>query len=147
MNGWPVWLASISQRRADGRIVGAYRWDTDKIADMERRLRAALVGVGDDSRERLFRMNVTLCLHRAVSEVEYDKTGRDFMDGACNLAGPPVASLKVKGFTPTASIDPCDNPKRRLPETLSYDPNLWIPVECGKCPSCVARSGLEGENA
>ena len=96
--------------------------------------------LGDRSRERLFRMNVTLCLHRALRPDELERLPASFFSGAAQgLAGPPVAVLweTVPG---AASTKPCANPGHEIIPGYADDPHGWVPRECGVCPSCQARA-------
>lgn len=103
---------------------------------MERVIDLALYGLGDSSRERAFRMNVTLCRHRACTDAEIAEFGGDTT--AIDLAGAPIEHLWAKGFTPGPSSMPCAKPGHR--PLSSGDPELWIPIDCGKCESCLARA-------
>jgi hypothetical protein len=137
MDGQPVWLASFSRWRGD-LAIAVPRWSQDHLRDGEAELRSMLDGVGDPSRERLFRMNVTLCLHRAATDEEVSRMPSWFHTyPACALAGGPVKVLweNVPG---SLSTKPCTKPtKRKLDKR---DPLLWLPMDCGRCPPCVARS-------
>src|SRR5262245_25734887 len=142
MAGTPVWLASLSRTSpitrepiATGRCTQRER---DGAAAL---LRDVLADRGDLSRERHFRMNLTYCIHRAISTEEAAALPEDFWDGTVRgLAGAPVEVL-LETEAGSASTRPCLRPgKLRLG---FRDPDLWIPVDCGSCPSCVARAGLE----
>ena len=60
MDGQPVWLCSVSHTDKSG-IKGTSEWAHEEFAMAERLAYAALKGVGDDGRERAFRMNITFC--------------------------------------------------------------------------------------
>jgi hypothetical protein len=138
MGGQPVWLASISKASPlTGRILSTALWSADTRAWAERRLRAALEGVGDPGRERLFRMNVTLCLHRAATDDEVAAQPPALRAAArWGLAGGPVEVLWEN--TPGgASTRPCAAPGRHYP---GPDRLLWIPTDCGACAPCRART-------
>lgn len=137
MDGQPVWLASFSRWNGD-LAIAVPRWSNDALIDGEQRLRTLLSGVGDSSRERLFRMNITLCLHRAATDQEVAQMPPWFHTyPACGLAGGPVKVLweNVPG---SESTKPCKAPvKIKLDKR---DPLLWLPEDCGKCAPCRARA-------
>lgn len=143
MDGWPVWLVSLSRTSVLTRQkILVPRWPEDWIRESTKIMRDVLRDAGDESRERIFRMNLTICLHRAISQAEYDSLPPSFHEGeAEGIAGGPVAVLweSVPG---SASTKPCVNPKRMpLPKTndLLYG---WIPLDCGEptCDPCMARA-------
>ena len=71
MGGRPVWLASGSLWGRDRRepiVTG--RWSGAQRSTVLNALDLLLSGVGDPERERCFRMNVTLCLHRGLTAEE-----------------------------------------------------------------------------
>jgi hypothetical protein len=115
------------------------RWAPAVRFEAEAGLRAALDGVGDPTRERLFRMNVTLCLHRAATDAEVAGQPDWFLTHpACGLAGGPVEVLWEN--TPGAdSTKPCRSPRKMVLPGVK-DPLLWIPQDCGRCKSCRARA-------
>lgn len=132
-----MWLASISRRRPNGRLVYVPDWSASQRRDAERLLRSMVDGVGDATRERLFRMNITLCLHRAVTDAEVAAQPAWFLDArGCGLAGGPVEVLSetVPG---ALSTKPCAAPHRERFDSSS--PHGWIPIGCGLCDSCRAR--------
>jgi hypothetical protein len=60
-----VWLASVSLRDKRGDIIGTEKWTPRHWRYAEDTLKNhALRGAGDDTRERMFRMRITLCLYR-----------------------------------------------------------------------------------
>lgn len=138
MNGQPVWLASISRRRNNGRFHYVPEWSAAQRREGERRLRALLDGVGDPTQERLFRMNITLCLHRAATADDIARAPAWFLTApGRGLAGGPVEILSetVPG---AASTKPCIAPGK---QPLEYPhPHAWIPVDCGRCEPCRARA-------
>jgi hypothetical protein len=141
MNGQPVWLASISLRDAAGRIRAVPRWTLDERLLAEARLRELLEPVGDRARERLFRMNVTLCLHRAATDEEVARQPAWFhTHPAVALAGGPVEVL-WENVSGSASTKPCDRPTK-IPLDVR-DPLLWFPKDCGACPPCRARAAIQ----
>lgn len=145
MGGQPVWLASVSRRSViTDRFVPVVRWTPDQMSEARHLMEQALRGVGDKSRQRRFRMNVTLCLHRALTDEEVA-----LLPGGCaftpvNLAGGPVEVLweTVPGGE---STNPCRNPTRQPFPGEPFDPDLWLPIDCGKCPPCLARKRYEEE--
>lgn len=142
MAGWPVWLASVSKRDMQrGGIVPTPRWGNAGLAKAEKILRGVLDGVGDETRERYFRLNVTACFQRALSQAEYDVLPQSWLDApGVDTAGIPVEVLWEKGIPDIPSTKPCADPGKEFLDRL--DLNLWIPVPCGKCPSCLARAEL-----
>ena len=144
MDGQPVWLASLSRSNPITRErLPTTRWSPEQFAEAEDLLSDVLDGVGDESAQRSFRMQITLCRHRRVSDEEQARLPMDFWDAPpVGLAGGPVAILweTVPG---SLSTKPCANPRRKA---LSLtDPDLWIPIECGECPSCLARARLDAD--
>lgn len=141
MNGRPVWLASVSHRDRDGQIVPTGRWSSDVRARANALVGRALLGVGDLSREVAFRMNVTLCRHRGLTEEEEAGLPLDFHEfEATDTAGSAVELLSVRGVTGNA-IRPCENPGR-TPIPGAGDPDLWLPEPCGACAPCLAREAV-----
>lgn len=103
-----------------------------------RRMVRLMEGLGDPTRERLFRMNITLCLHRVASDAEVAALPPHFKQDTPGLAGGPIEILWSKGLETSLSCQPCANPTRRVLEPSR--PDLWVPDPCGKCPSCLARA-------
>lgn len=138
MNGQPVWLASISRMRLNGQTLYVPEWSPSQRRDAERRLRELVEGVGNSNRERLFRMNVTLCLHRAATDEEVASQAPWFLTApGCGLAGGPVEVLSETEVG-AASTRPCLCPQRYVIEKRSL--YGWIPTDCGSCPPCLARA-------
>src|ERR1041384_4822949 len=110
MNGEPVWLASISRQSAYTRErLPTTRWTPAQMAESERILDQVLDGLGDATAQRGFRMQITLCRHRLVSEDEKRRLPQSFWDApAVGLAGAPVEVLweTVEGGP---STKPCAN--------------------------------------
>ncbi len=105
----------------------------------EKELRQMLIGVGNTNRERLFRMNVTLCLHRAATDDEVAAQPGWFLTRPGNgMAGGPVEVLS-ETETGSDSTRPCRSPKKFVIDPGS--PHGWIPTDCGVCEPCVARVG------
>lgn len=146
MDGVPVYLASLSRRSAlTGRPIATGLWmaeTRERSADI---LRDVVGPLGDPGRERLFRMNVTLCLHRALTDAEVAALPPSFRDAPpLDVAGGPIEVLRetVPG---RPSTRPCERPSR---ESL-YPGNaqLWVPIDCGACPPCLARIEIERARA
>jgi hypothetical protein len=137
MDGQPVWLASVSVLRHGRRIA------TGDLTAPEREMVRGLLweladGIGDESRQRLFRMNVTMCLHRAASSSEVAGLPESFNTSpAIRLAGGPVEVLweTVPG---KPSTKPCEHPTRAV--VVADRPDLWVPVDCERCEPCRARA-------
>ena len=108
----------------------------------ERHLARTLAGVGDLERERLFRMNITLCLHRALTEAEKAGLPAGWQNLPGGLAGGPVEVLKSRGIPETLeSAKACRNPGHKV--QFIERPDLWIPEDCRQCPPCQARMEIE----
>lgn len=140
MEGQPVWLASFSQRFLNGVIIatGSYSRMTREVATEI--LRGVVDGVGNPHRERLFRMNVTLCLHRALTDEEVKGLPADFHAAeAIHIAGGPVEVL-WENVPARASTRPCTSPTRLYLTWSRRD--LWIPEDCGRCAPCQARAAI-----
>jgi hypothetical protein len=148
LDGQPVWLASLSKRntfllRPDGepRIVPTFEWSADDFAARWNILLGVLRGVGDPERFRLFRMNVTLCLHRALTDAEVDLLGDEWRScRATALAGGPVEIIASKGCSDAPSCQPCENVVRTPMDPAQ--PELWLPDDCGRCDPCLARERI-----
>ena len=137
MDGRPVWLASVSRIHKSGRTFYVPEWSAVQLRQAERLLRSVLAGAGDPAFERLFRMNITLCLHRAATPAEVLAAPSWFLTAAgSGLAGGPVAVLRetVRG---ALSTKPCEAPGRQVIDRSN--PHGWIPIDCGACPPCRAR--------
>jgi hypothetical protein len=139
MGGQPVWLASVSLSRGGPSLA------TDQLADRERQLvrellLEALDGVGNLARQRLFRMQLTTCLHRALTDDEVRALPASFHDAPpIDLAGGPVEILwETESDRP--STKPCERVRRRI--VYPTRPDLWFPEDCGACDPCRARAEL-----
>lgn len=142
MHGRPVWLASLSVRDTQGRIMRALDWPRDKLNMAEELLAQALDGVGDSESERVFRMCITLCYHRALTDEEAAGLPQWWKDAPpSRLAGGPVEVLRAKGRPGLPSTAPCAKPTKELVSLEA--PYPWIPRDCGHCPSCLARAELK----
>jgi hypothetical protein len=116
--------------------------DAWKRLEAERLLNRTLSGVGDMDRERLFRMNITLCLHRALTANEKAGLPAGWQNAPGGLAGGPVEILRSRGIPDDLeSAKPCLSPGQRV--QFLTRPDLWIPQDCGNCPPCVARAVIE----
>jgi hypothetical protein len=141
MDGVPVYLVSLSRRDFGGKIIPASTWSAHAIKLYSDLMRSVIAGLGDESRERIFRMNVTLCLHRALTEAEILALPEYFhTDPPIDIAGGPVKIIWEN--TPgSPSTRPCENPIRDY-ETFRGHPELWIPEDCGQCGPCLARARI-----
>jgi hypothetical protein len=134
-------LASISRRRHQGGTLYVPEWSDSQRREAEKILRRVVLGVGNESRERLFRMNVTLCLHRAATDAEVAAQPPWFLAAqGVGLAGGPVEILR-ETEAGSDSTRPCASPSRRILDPRKLDV-AWIPVDCGTCPPCRARGRL-----
>jgi hypothetical protein len=135
MEGRPVWLASVSRRDSAGKIKPTGTWTkADRAAGLNW-LRALLGGVGDPRHERCFRMNITLCFHRALTTAEEARIGPGC---AVHLAGGPIEVLWQKGCSDSPTTLPCRAPVRH--QIDAGDDRLWVPLDCGECEPCRARA-------
>lgn len=139
MGGVPVWLASVSNRDINHNIIGVAQWDKKTMDRACALLLAAVEGVGDHSKQRLFRMNVTLCMHTACSEQEIATLPGGWENIVQGIAGGPVQVL-WESIPGSASTKPCEFPKRRV--VIPGRPDLWVPQDCGCCDPCVARAKI-----
>jgi len=145
MNGTPVWLCSISRPNPfrPARLP-TNRWTAGQVAEGIDLLRAALGPAGNPARERVFRMQVTLCLHRAASADEVAALACTFdASNAIDIAGGPVEILEeTEAGSP--STRPCLDMGRHHFDRGDRD--LWVPVDCGACPPCRARRLVNGRD-
>jgi len=83
-------------------------------------------------------MNVTVCMHRAVSDEELVQLPDWFHEAqATDLAGGPVEILfETEDSGP--STKPCHNPEK-IPIDRT-NPLLWFPGDCRQCEPCLARA-------
>lgn len=142
MGGRPVWLASVSYRDQRG-IIPTTKYSRQMRKHAKRQAWNAVEGRGDHDRFRLFRMQITICLHVAVSDDELEKLPAEWnrWPGTA-LAGGPVEILEERGIPDIPSTKPCKDPVR---EPLGLgDPDLWVPIDCGRCGPCMARATIEG---
>lgn len=134
MDGWPVWLASVSRWRVNGKPKLTHEWRRMETADGVEQLQRLLRGVGDPTRWRLFRMNLTLCMHRAVNQAEAAQLPPAQL---CHLAGGPVEVL-AEAAPGALSTQPC-----RTPRWSRLSGQVKLPVDCGECDTCLARRSAE----
>lgn len=141
MEGRPVWLASVATRDRDGAIVPTGTLSRSMLRENEQLLLRLLGAAGDSSREVLFRMNVTLCLHRGLTDDEEASLPAYFADAEpVDTAGTSVEVLRVRGVTGDAHR-PCERPGRSLLPGAT-NPDLWLPEPCGSCAPCLARDAV-----
>lgn len=141
MDGQPVWLCSVSHMdRRTGQIKATGKWDKEEVAMAERLAHSALKGVGDPARERAFRMNITFCIHRAVSDAEKAAMPRQWDAAPGWLAGGPIEILWSRGIQHRPAAMPCVSPTKVIIEPSR--PDLWFPEDCGECEPCLARAAI-----
>lgn len=139
MDGQPVWLASYSLRQANGTAVSTGDFNRQQRRRAERVLLDVLKGVGDGRQERLFRMCLTTCIHRAATAQEV--AGFPL---ACRgkrsrfLAGGPLEILR-ESKPGRPSTQPCHAPGK-----VQLEPGIFFPIDCGDCPPCLGRIEAEG---
>jgi len=111
-----VWLASVSLRDRRGEIIGTAKWQEREWRFAEDVLKNhALAGAGDESRERMFRMCITACLHRGIRDDELDQIPQWWFDAeAVDIAGGPIEIIYAKGVPDIESAKPCRKPGKRL---------------------------------
>ena len=150
MQGRPVWLASVSKRDLKRQvIIPNTRWPKWMKDVAKQTLWQALKDVGDKEKGwRMFRMNITYCLHVAVSDHELELLPGVWQDqpgGA--LAGGPVAVLDAGNCGTAPSVLPCENPGHEAlpmaPGNRYPDPDMWFPRDCGLCEPCLDRIRIE----
>lgn len=129
-------------RAEKGWIFGTADWGLTEYALAERFALSALRGVGDETRQRAFRMNVTYCIHRAVSAEERAIIAQSpaWCNAPGGLAGGPVEVLWTRGIPHREAAMPCHNPGRLV--ISASRPDLWLPSDCGRCPPCLARAAI-----
>ena len=138
-----MWLASASWRDELGRTIATGDWSEEQRRRARQALINALVWVGCPSRQRLFRMNITLCLHRALSDRERDMLPDSFWSSCGGLAGGPVELLETMGLAARPAALPCRNPGRKVLDRER--PDLWLPIDCKQCEPCLARLEIDRE--
>lgn len=141
MNGRPVWLVSGSLRDFFGAPIPSARWSTADRELLERTLLDALDGVGDPTHERFFRMPVTACIYRRLTDEEEVGLHPNWKAApAVHMAGGPLEILRetVPG---SASTKPCLSPGKDF--LGGRDRDLYLLRDCGECEPCLARRALE----
>lgn len=144
MNGWPVWLASVSRRDiVTSQPITTDRWSAPMFGEGEAILDRLLGPVGDKTRERSFRMHLTLCRHRAATEKEVAALPQWWHDApAVDLAGGGLEVLWTKGLGEDVPlVQPCVDPGKH---SLSVD--VALRVDCGVCEPCMARASWEADH-
>lgn len=138
-----MWLASVSLRDKRGDIIGTAKWTPRQWRYAEDTLKNyALRGAGDENRERMFRMCITLCLHRGIRDDELDQIEDWWFDAAAvDLAGGPLEIIYAKGVPDIESAKPCHHPRKQLIDLSRLD--LYLPRDCGVCPPCIARTNAQ----
>jgi len=123
----------------EAKALPTFRYDNTQRHNAERMLNRLLLGVGDPRWGRFFRMNLTYCLHRGVSDNELASVNCEWGDvPAKDIAGGPVEVFWSKGIPlGMVSADPCHNPIRQY--ALG---DIWLPLDCGNCPPCQARAAI-----
>lgn len=165
MRGTPVWLASLSRgsrvirgpsslRSSLGRSgrsgapqtqgrLSTQVWTKQTMDESIALLRRIIGPAGNPERERVFRMQITLCIHRACTPEEVAALPEYFhTDPATDLAGGPV-EIVYETESSGPSTWPCEQPTR-----YPLDPHnslLWFPIDCGKCTPCRARQKLDAD--
>jgi len=95
-----------------------------------------LGGVGDSEHEREFRMCITLCRHRALTDTEYEALPDWWhVADAVDIAGGPVEVRWSRNVPETPAIQPCVAPGK-----IKIGDGLWLPEDCGECEPCRARA-------
>lgn len=115
------------------------------MREAERSLRAIVEGVGNVERQRLFRMNVTLCLHKAATNEEVATQSDRFLTAnGTGLAGGPVQVLS-ETEPGSQSTRPCHNPRKFVID--GDNAHGWIPLDCGDCEPCLSRDAVASPKA
>lgn len=143
MDGQPVWLCSVSYAPG-GRTKATGAWSKNEFAIAERLAHETLAGVGDSMQERAFRMNITFCIHRAVSGYELEKLPTEWECSPGGLAGGPVQVLWSRGVPHRPAASPCRRPGHLV--INDSRPDLWVPEDCGQCEPCLARLAIVNRN-
>jgi len=138
-SGRPVWLASASWRGPEGTIATG-DWNPEQLRRAKQNVENALAGAGDPAHQRLFRMNITLCLHRACSAAELARLPAEFYALGGGLAGGPIEILESRGMPGLPRELPCEKPGREIIDAAR--PDLWLPRDCGRCTPCRDRASI-----
>jgi hypothetical protein len=136
-----VWLASVSLFDKKSKLISSNAWNARQMRHAQNLIDQALEGIGDNTRERRFRMCITLCCHRGVRDDELAAIPQWWHDAeAVDIAGGPLEVLSSCGVAEIPSAMPCYNPGKQ--PIARGRPDLWIPVDCGVCPPCMARKAV-----
>jgi hypothetical protein len=143
MRGQPVWLGSISRKsNVGGGRLSTQLWSPATMAESIALLRRMLGPVGNPDRERIFRMQITLCIHRALTDEEVQRLPAYFhQEPATDLAGGPVEVI-WENEEGAPSTRPCAAPRHGSPPG-NRNPLIWVPIGCGACEPCRARRVLD----
>jgi hypothetical protein len=144
MDGQPVWLASMSYRNKSGQFINTAKWkDSMRILNKRQKPSAVLQDIigplGDESKERCFRMNMTMCLHRAATDEEVKSLPKTWQQQLPGLAGGPIEIL-WSTVPISDSARPCHAPTPLV--AIKNRPDLFIPQDCHQCLPCKARLAL-----
>lgn len=136
-----MWLVSVSRRKG-ADLHPAQDFTRAERKQAKRVAEKVLKGAGDPRHERAFRMCITYCLHRALSPAEVSLLDPEKLVRRGWLAGGPIEVYYSRGLAAQqVSAEPCHNHGRQLIPGLPS--RLYLPVDCGKCPPCVARKVIE----
>lgn len=139
--GRPVWLLSLSLKER-GALLPARDYTRQHRRRAEALACRVLDGAGDDEHERVFRMCLTFCLHRALSPEEIRQMPGAALCGGGGLAGGPVEVIRSKGVPSThIAGDPCHRPGQDPLPGLEHL-RVYLPIDCGMCPPCKARRAI-----
>lgn len=120
--------------------LGTTQWRKKYFEIAEILAHGQLEGVGDPECERAFAMNVTFCIHRALTPDEESRLPSDWEATPGGLAGGPLRVLWSRGIPHRPAAMPCESPGQKI---IAPDrPDLWVPTDCGHCPPCVARAEI-----
>jgi hypothetical protein len=143
MQGRPVWLASLSLRlRSTGLIRPAELWHKDTLKAAKEVVRRSLLkGIGDVSMERMFRMCMTLCFHRALTREEIEGLPPQFLaNKPRDFAGGPLHTYYSRGVPKDLpTLVPCMKPRKTY---LDMSLENYVVNDCGECRPCMARLAL-----
>jgi hypothetical protein len=84
---------------------------------------------------------MTLCVHRGIRSDELALIPRWWHEAdAVDIAGGPLEVLWSRGVPDVPSANPCHAPGKQYLDPRRKD--LWLPVDCGECPPCRARTAV-----
>lgn len=143
MTGQPVWLGSISRRTPlGGGRLSTQVWSPQTMTESTELLRRLLGPVGNPARERIIRMQITLCIHRALTDEEVTQLPTYFHEEPpVDLAGGPV-EVVWENEQGSLSTRPCEQPRHGYPPGPRH-PLIWVPLDCGRCDPCRARAAVD----